>query len=377
MVAGTAQAQSSVTVYGILDMGVTERKDDVAGTVTKNKTTAEGGAYTTQRLGVRGDEDLGGGLKASFNFELGLGANGGTGNRIRGAGAGATAASTTVANTNDYKADQSMSDTVIRQQNVGLAGGFGSVRVGRMTTLADVVYGIGDVGGGNNFQGRTYSTAGVNNVSARSDRLIEYVSPSFNGITIGLQYGQASSAAATTGKGEETGAMIRYAAGPLVLAAATQNHKDTIASVTQRDASVTLLAGSYNFGAAQAFVNYQDGEVKNDYGTATTPFQDTPISTAAFQAGALAERKATEIGVAIPMGKWRLAASYYDGENNSRTTSSGALTQRDVSGYQLAGLYSLSKRTTVYAVYGYGESKPTSGAKSDITDMGVGIRHSF
>jgi predicted porin len=316
-------------------------------------------------------------LKASFNFELGLGSNGGTGNRIRAAGAGGTAASTTVANTNDYKADQSMSDTVIRQQNVGLAGNFGSVRVGRMTTLADVVYGIGDVGGGNNFQGRTYSTTGANSVSARSDRLVEYVSPTFNGITVGLQYGQGSSAAATTNEGKETGAMIRYAAGPLVVAAATQNHKDTIASVTQRDSSTMLLAGSYNFGAAQVFVNHQDADIKNDYASATTPFQDTPISTAAFQAGALTERKVTEIGVAVPMGKWRLAASYYDGNNNSRTTSSGALTERDISGYQLAGLYSLSKRTNVYVVYGYGESKPTGAVQSDITDMGVGIRHSF
>ncbi len=87
MVAGTAQAQSSVTVYGVIDMGYStvKHKDDAASQVT---TTTKGfnspngtsafnntGEAASSRLGFRGSEDLGGGLKANFVIESGMSQN--------------------------------------------------------------------------------------------------------------------------------------------------------------------------------------------------------------------------------------------------------------------------------------------------------------
>ena len=380
--AGAVHAQSSVTVYGILDLGVTNLTSDNGTTTTSTRTTAEGGAYTTQRLGVRGTEDLGKGLRASFNFEMGLGGNGGIGNKLRAAGS-ETANTATVPNT---ATDQTLGDAVIRQQNLGLAGNFGSVRIGRMSTLADVVIGVGDVGGGNNFLGRAYSntsaTTGTNLINARSDRLIEYVSPTMSGLSIGVQYGTASAptaAAATTENGAtEVGAMIRYSAGPANLAVGYQSHKDTIVSAAQRESTVVVVGANYNFKVAEAFLNYQNGEVKNDYGTATTASQTLPISTAAFAtAGASNKRNVSEIGVAVPMGALRLAGSYYMGTRDNKTSETGAVTKTDLTGYQAAALYSLSKRTNLYAVYGATKTAPAGSAATNVADYGVGVRHTF
>jgi predicted porin len=173
---GAAHAQSSVTVYGILDLGLTNLTSDNGTTSTSTRTTGRGGAYTTQRLGVSGTEDLGKGLRATFNFEMGLGGKGTIGNQFRTAGS-ETANTATVDNAST---DQSMSNVGIRQQNVGLAGSFGSVRMGRMTTLADVAYGVGDVGGGNNFRGRTYSDSSTNLILAVAVHPKDTISPSLN-----------------------------------------------------------------------------------------------------------------------------------------------------------------------------------------------------
>jgi len=69
--AGAAQAQSSVTVYGILDVGYvgTNEKDTIAGTTTKQQVSGFGqSAQQSSRLGFRGTEDLGGGMRAFFYF---------------------------------------------------------------------------------------------------------------------------------------------------------------------------------------------------------------------------------------------------------------------------------------------------------------------
>jgi predicted porin len=376
--AGAAQAQSSVTVYGILDLGLTNLTSDNGATSTSTRTTGRGGAYTTQRLGVSGTEDLGKGLRATFNFEMGLGGKGTIGNQFRTAGS-------EVANTatvDNASTDQSMSNVGIRQQNVGLAGSFGSVRMGRMTTLADVAYGVGDVGGGNNFRGRTYSDATTNLIGARSDRLIEYVSPNMSGFSIGVQYGNAAAptaAAATTENGAtEIGAMIRYSGGPAAVAVGYQSQVDTIVSATQRDSKGFIVGANYNFKVAQAFLNYQNGEIKNDYGTASTVSQTFPFSTAAFtSAGASKKRSISEIGVAVPVGALRLAASYYMGALDTKTSETSATVKTDLTGYQAAALYSMSKRTNLYAVYGSAKSAPDGSAATTVVDYGIGVRHTF
>jgi len=127
---GAAQAQSSVTVYGILDVGYT------GGSATTNsRSTANAGSTSKQsvsrisnsmesgsRLGFRGNEDLGGGTSAQFTFEVGIQPAGNAGSNPDGAAAGATGAGTWNPN--------------VRQAFVGISQkGMGQVRVGTQNSL--------------------------------------------------------------------------------------------------------------------------------------------------------------------------------------------------------------------------------------------------
>ena len=73
----------------------------------------------------------------------------------------------------------------------------------------------------------------------------------------------------------------------------------------------------------------------------------------------------------------RLAGSYYMGALDTTTTDGGAVVKTDLTGYQAAALYSLSKRTNLYAVYGSAKSAPSNAAATTTVDYGVGVRHTF
>ena len=109
---GAAMAQSSVTLYGVADAGVTF----VDG--ASNWTGLTSGNQLTSRIGFRGTEDLGGGLKANFVLEAGLNLDNGDGNV-------------------SYSAPgDGDSFAFKRRSTVGLEGGFGEVRLGRELTAA-------------------------------------------------------------------------------------------------------------------------------------------------------------------------------------------------------------------------------------------------
>jgi predicted porin len=77
------------------------------------------------------------------------------------------------------------------------------------------------------------------------------------------------------------------------------------------------------------------------------------------------------------MGALRLAGSYYMGTRDNKTEEAGAVTKTDLTGYQAAALYSLSKRTNLYAVYGATKTAPAGSAATNVADYGVGVRHTF
>ena len=176
---GAAMAQSSVTLYGVADAGVTylNGNDNWSGVTSGNNLTS--------RLGFRGTEDLGGGLKANFVLEGGF-------NLDNGDGASSYAGA---------KAGEGFQFK--RRSTVGLAGSFGEVRLGRELTAAynataryDV---FGSVGIG---QSRLWADGNIadpiNNVNAnagavttnqRISNALTYVSPDFSGFKVGVNYG--------------------------------------------------------------------------------------------------------------------------------------------------------------------------------------------
>jgi predicted porin len=152
--AGAAQAQSSVTVYGIYDGGYDNRsmtEKTIAGVKSASQQSQlSGGESATSRIGFRGVEDLGKGLSANFNLELGITA--GTGEIV----------TSTSSNLADTTGATQGSDTGVRTAIVGLADKqLGSIAMGRqLTGMHGIV--AGDVWGGNNVVGDiTYSDIGI------------------------------------------------------------------------------------------------------------------------------------------------------------------------------------------------------------------------
>jgi predicted porin len=347
MVAGTAQAQSSVEIYGVLDKAYSNLESKATnsdGVLTKTETTTTGGSgngsgnaqnYTTERIGFRGTEDLGGGLKANFVYEARIGS---LDNTDSGGEAGTTPT---------------------RLAFVGLSGGFGSIAMGRQTSLMEAAYGAGNSSNQNNFIGTLY-VSGQKFNNSRSDRLITYTSPKMGAFTLAAQYGEREVKVTTDGESATTGQdemtiNLSYAAGPLTAVLShTQEEAKTASAVTAKP-EATVFGANYNFGPAAAFVTYAEGKDKHPDGTKN-------------------DREAYEVGVRVPMKAWTLQASMYDGEDKVAADA----TKSDVKGYQLSALYNLSKRTNLYVVIGSDEVKNSAeGTKTERDTYGVGVRHQF
>lgn len=234
---GAAMAQSSVTLYGVADIWV--------GKVKGSSVQLGDGGVGESRIGFKGTEDLGGGLKASFNFEQGL-------NLENGATGAALATPTT---------------TFGRQANVALSGGFGTVKLGRSTTALDDVFGAFNSG----FDSALSANAvWQNSYVGRANSQLYYASPEFAGF----------SAAASTqlngdrpaGAGRESSFNVKYANGPI---GAAVGYEDNAVGTTG-----TLIAGSYDLGMAKLLASVYT--TKPEVGARTNSYQigaDVPLSS--------------------------------------------------------------------------------------------------
>ena len=381
MVAGTAQAQSSVTVYGVLDIGVSEVKNETTAHSTGETATAKisntgngDGSLATSRLGFRGTEDLGQGRKANFQLEYDL-TDAGTGSTR---GDGSTASLTSGSTFANFGA---------RYSWVGLEDAkMGQLRLGQQETTMHSVYTAGLAGAANNAIGSVYSAHDtVNSISNNSatirpysvfvSRAVTYISPVVSGIRFEVQSANYSTSGANGAvadiRNSLNAASLKYSAGKLNLAAAVQTSKSdssaTANDVTTRDTNA--LSANYNFGKVRAFGVYSTDKV--------TQFN-----------GVTRDTKATELGLQLPVGKTTFWASAFDGDRkgtglNTPATNPTGLENRnaDVSGYQVGLRNDLSKRTAIYAIYGKQEIKGAAAennkAKVESTGMSVGVRHSF
>ncbi len=381
MVAGTAQAQSSVTAYGLLDIGYSQYENkttDAAGVTTtaKGKNTGNGdGALATSRLGFRGTEDLGGGTKAKFQLEydlvdIGTGGNGQT-NAATTTNGAATAAPLPV---NGAAAAASLG---ARYSWVGLEDAkMGELRLGRQEqSIHSVVVG-GSAGGANNTTGAVYS-AGLGDVSTNAssvrphlvfvNRAITYVSPNLNGVTIELQNANQEidpgTGAANQISVKEKGASLKYSAGKLSLAyGRAVSDGDAAGTAADFEVASQAFSATYDFGIVKAFGLY-------------TKRKDTVASAQVQNA------KNTEIGVQYPMGKAVFWVSAFDGDRKGDALAALAAGNADTKGQQIGVRYDLSKRTAAYAIYG---AQEVAGAGTTDNDLkvkssmtAVGVRHSF
>ena len=349
---GAAMAQSSVTLYGVADAGVTylNGADNWSGVTSGNNLTS--------RLGFRGVEDLGGGLKANFVIEGGF-------NLDNGDGASGYAGA---------KAGEGFQFK--RRSTVGLSGGFGEVRMGRELTAAynataryDV---FGSVGIG---QSRLWADGGVVDASAnatavttnqRISNALTYVSPDFSGFKFGLNYGFGETTASNSDSGY-LGAGLTYDNGPLSLGLGLERLNNGANSVAASDIDAWSLGGSYDFGVAKLLAGYRQSTV--DIATVEN------------------KRNGYYLAVTAPVGPGLVRASYnrYENKYNGGKDKADQLSV----GY----VYGLSKRTSVYGTYSYLKQKDfnggvpaaamytlgTGGLKDSGKQQGfqVGVSHSF
>ena len=309
----SASAQTSVTVYGLLDLGITSE----SGGPTGSKLTLGSGIQSGSRLGFKGSEDLGGGLAAIFTLENGFNPDDGT---------------------------QGQGRLFGRQAFVGLQGGFGTVTAGRQYTplwsaidSLDPVDGI--AGGSHNLMRR----------DVRTDNTIKYVSPSLSGLSGELAY-SLGEVPGNSAASRILGGGLAYANGPLLLKLAHQSKNN--ATDTDRSKS-TYLGGSYQFGMVKALLGYEVNK----------------------GVGAIDDRVAV-IGAAVPFGASTVMLSYTRKDDKSSANDDArqlalaytyALSKR-------TNLYSsytrINNENTLV-------SRTRTGDGSGDREFNVGIRHKF
>ncbi|ABR90203.1 porin [Janthinobacterium sp. Marseille] len=309
---GTAsQAQSSVQVYGLIDVALAYDKQPGKAGVTG----VENGKMTTSYLGLKGSEDLGGGLSTIFALESYFRADTGSNGRFDGDG------------------------FWTRSSYVGLQGRFGSVRLGRNSVplfISTLLFNpFGDSFGYSPSIRHYFASGTVTGDSGWSDS-IAYVSPNFSGLTVNL-----IAAAGEGNGGPNVGGSVLYTKGPLGLTAVYQRVRKGAAIA---DTTTWQLGSSYDFDVVKVFAQY--GQVKN------------------VSAQPDIEYKLTDLGVAIPLGGGKVLAAY-----GLLDPVVGAKRETLSLGYD----YNLSKRTDVYLVLMRDELDALSAGKS----LAVGIRHRF
>jgi len=386
--AGAAQAQSSVSVYGIMDgsySSIEANQTTTAGVKSSHKVrnTVNGdGALSTSRLGFRGVEDLGGGKSAQFVLEFDL-INIGTG----GTGDGAAQAATGVAGATTSTGR----GFGPRYSYIGLSDkALGTLRLGRQESAIHGPIASNLAGGANNVLGSLYSgldsqsqlgstqTPAIRPHNVFYDNAITFLSNNMSGVTVQLQTAQNSYSASDT----TPSAGARASGGSITYTGVKNLRVDTgmvvegvtVANTSNLQRTTKMIGANYDFGIVKAFALHTQNKVENLNNLSGKILGDT---------------KLTEIGVNAPVTKVvNVFGSYFTGNRSNDSTSTNivsstgtaVLAKVDAKGFQLGTTYAFSKRTTAYGIYGKQELKGTSdasGAKVDGSMYAVGLRHSF
>lgn len=316
--AGAASAQSSVTIYGLVDLAIAKSNGGTSG--NNGGPAGASKAWTMQqssssRLGFRGNEDLGGGLSAQFQIEHRFTPDDGAANSVFWAGRSYVQLTSAAA---------------------------GSVYLGREYTPAfwpavkSDPFGWDGVGQMGSLQWGGYTAPGNPNGGVRSSNSVGYKSPNLGGLTVQGAVGLSE----TSGVGRNNGFNVEYAGGPLYGAIGYEK----ITGGSNDGRGVFNAALHYDFGFVKA-IGY--------------------LSRAKIGAGGNTDVKVWQLGATAPVGPGKLKAAYInvnpDGASNN--------TKKFAIGYD----YPFSKRTNVYV--DYGNTKTDLLTKNNA--YAFGVKHTF
>ena len=346
-----ANAQTSVTLYGLLDAAPAVFSRTTANDDRLFKLNSDTGS--SSRFGVRGSEDLGGGLSAFFNLESPIDLKSGAVGGGASSGACNAAAGCAGATTPSFWR---------RNAFIGVKGSFGELTFGRNYTAAVIKQAAtlsATPSGINTGMGLTLLSQGISNDFWNSNQ-IRYDSPKFGPIDFSVHV--ALGEAAT---GRNVGGNLRYIDGPAAISVSVQKDED----LAGRSVTWTLVSGSYDFGTFKLHA----GADKVDNKDGVVGFVDSTLATVG------ASFKATP--------QLTLAAQYWTVKEKVGTSTSSKL-------LVLNADYALSKRTFLYGMFGSVNNKdlgiaPLWGngnfsgtgnvvvANEKVNGLAIGIRHVF
>jgi general bacterial porin, GBP family len=339
--AGSAMAQSSVTLYGVADVNISSAKGG-----TSRLTSMGSGGLQGSRVGFRGTEDLGGGLKANFVLENGYNIDTGTFAQI---------------GTNTNTGPAAGTRLFGRAAWVGLSGGFGEVRLGRQLTAIGAL--TDELGPLSTKGADLYAVAGSSgNALYRTDNAIQYLSPNIAGFTVNAQYSLqvegAEQAKPNEKSGEHWNLAAQFKTGPIHLGLGYIEVADRLLA-TPGDQKLKGLLGfaGVTFGGFTVRASYD----KTDIGAA----KDKVLYGLSLQA---------------PLGPVDLGV----GVAKAKDVTGAAGVSDDATLANVQAVYNMSKRTALYAFYtrvsngqfaALGFNGPVADKNSDLFQLG--LRHRF
>ncbi len=342
LLAAAAHAQSTVNIYGILDTGL----------VKESGSDVRMGDYMSSRIGFKGSEDLGNGLKATFELEQRFRLNSG---KLSG----------------NYSWDEKLRKRLGRNDdmqwtgyaNVGLAGSWGSVRLGRVMSMIAETFTLIDPFDQNGIAS-SYSINSLLHSHFLSDT-VRYESPNMNGFELGLTYtlgddkhGDSDEERFVRREGNDGfGINPRYRNGPVLLLANFERVADS------GNSYLWDVGGAYQWGDLRLFLGYERTVFKLDELVGKSGNQSEWLT-----------------GLLYRMGPHIILASYNRGEIDAGIYDGHA------NKYAVGYNYEFSKRTTLYNSLTYVDnSDPVIGAiynsngteRGSMTGIQIGLNHKF
>jgi len=349
--AASAHAQSSVTVFGVMDASVIHGSGSLA-----SKTVLFSGGLLGSRIGFRGVEDLGGGMSAGFMLEAGLNGDNGTG---------------AATNTNNQASGAALPTaggqglTFNRMSWVSLASHWGEIRLGRdytPTFMAQALHDPSAIGAGIASPQSAIGSLVVipHPAGVRASNSVNYMTPklgAFSGQVMVAMGENASNAGATRKDGQLLGGRLTYAEGPLAV---------TLATVKINQASVgdfreTIVGANYDFKQFKVW-----GQV----------LRDTTQLASRVSGHALA--------VTVPLNAFELRGGW----SRSRLTNAAGVAAGTSNKLTAQGIYNLSRRTAVYSTLAYVRNSDGAAAvpfpgiavtapNTSANAVEFGVRHTF
>lgn len=326
-----AHAQSNVTVYGSFDAGLRHRTN--ANAAGDNVLTMDSsGTYHSNRLGFKGVEDLGGGLKTHFVLETGFST--GTGKQS--------------------------GDLFGRAANLGIGGGWGDVTLGRQYSINFNTIGV--------YDPFNYKFTGIIPVAGqggitRYSNDIKYTGK-FGPVTARIEYALGE-VPGSTSNGASTGVGATWKGGAFAAGAAYMTGKRNVATspaVSYQDKTNWTIGGTYKIGPARLAAGYADDKQEQGAGVVDSRTKNTWLG------GSYALAPAATV-----------SAAWY----RTKASSASADGRRDL--LIVGATYALSKRTSFYADVDSskfsgtytGSGKPAAAGQTRVTGISAGIDHLF